>query len=505
MWSTSRVRAVLMAAAISTLGCQSILDIPDGKAAQSGGGGAGGAEPAGGSGGGGGPPLAHICSAQYQTGLGADAEKVEAHNVLVDPIDERFLLVGSFAGTLFDSGQEGPITSVNGQDGLMAWFNETLAPQRYFQVGGQGRQEIRDAMINASGDVAIGGAGQNNIDIFGSGIDVGAATASFGALVRRDDWLVEWARGFGGLAVNAVVTKNARSTFGGVFDKALSFEPSTPTVQDAFVVTWGEDDMLDWHYVGGGAEIDRVLDMTAVGSTELAVVGDYDAEIVFDTTILSSAGTRNAFFARFAIDNGAELSALAFGSSDGAQSFHGVAEAGNGSVVVVGHASGTVAYDPPREIAAVNGRAAVVVKYDALNAYEWVKMFADDDPGANKVEARGVAVDTARERIYVVGSAEGTVDFGGGWVLQTGFEEAPDAFIAVLDFAGETLDVLTFPNEGAQFAFSVAVLEHRVVMAGNYQGTPQFGEAMGTVTDVAITADPSGDTVHAFVVSLSCP
>jgi hypothetical protein len=170
------------------------------------------------------------------------------------------------------------------------------------------------------------------------------------------------------------------------------------------------------------------------------------------------------------------------------QSLSGVALDSLGSVLVTGAFMGTIDFgDGP--LTSAGNTDIVVAKMDPNGAHVWSKRFGDPfiQLGAS------IAPDADRN-VVVTGSMQGTVDFGGGPKTSAG---GYDIFVVKLDSQGNHLWDKVFGDPSAQYGFALAVDgKKNVIVAGSAQGTVDFGggpkTSAGSDDAAVVKLDPSG-------------
>jgi len=159
--------------------------------------------------------------------------------------------------------------------------------------------------------------------------------------------------------------------------------------------------------------------------------------------------------------------ALTFGS-EGEDRVEELADAGGGRTVVVGGIHGVVHVGAATMISA-GGMDAYVLVLDANGDVVWTRVFGD---GVDQL-ATSVAVDAAGT-IYVAGSAEGVVDFGGGPQPSAG---AADVFVVALTSDGDTLWSQMFGGPQRDVGEDVAVSPSGgIFLGGSLAWSVQVGD-----------------------------
>jgi hypothetical protein len=156
-------------------------------------------------------------------------------------------------------------------------------------------------------------------------------------------------------------------------------------------------------------------------------------------------------------------------------SFAGTLDFGNGTGVLTANAADAGASDagPPT-------RDVFVASFDATGRARWSKRFGDEqDQGAG-----GVALD-AQGNTLVVGSFQGTIDFGDGPHVSRG---GYDIFLVKLDPAGALVWSRAFGGAGDQYAVAVAIdAAGAVIVGGDANGTVDWGTGPNEIsTDFSV-------------------
>lgn len=119
-------------------------------------------------------------------------------------------------------------------------------------------------------------------------------------------------------------------------------------------------------------------------------------------------------------------------------------------------------------LSSVGGSDAFLVKYSATGGHVWSKRFGD----TGNDNGMAVAADGSGN-VFVAGTFEGTVDFGGGRLTSSGLR---DIFVAKYSASGQHLWSKRFGNSGDDVAYAIAVdSSGDLALAGKYQGSINFG------------------------------
>jgi hypothetical protein len=163
---------------------------------------------------------------------------------------------------------------------------------------------------------------------------------------------------------------------------------------------------------------------------------------------------------------------------------HGIAIDSQDNLIVVGEFSQTLKVEGA-SLQSAGGTDVYVMKLESSSRkLVWARRFG----GTGNDIGLSVAVD-ADNSIYVAGSFEGTVDFGGG-PYQAGLT---DGFVLKLDGGGDFVWSRQIGGASVDKANTVAVNGNGVVIAGSYKGS---------MTIETTTLNSSYNTVDIFVLKL---
>jgi hypothetical protein len=116
-----------------------------------------------------------------------------------------------------------------------------------------------------------------------------------------------------------------------------------------------------------------------------------------------------------------------------------------------------------------------VAKYSPGGAYLWSRRLG----GTNAEEGFGIATD-ANGNVLLVGTFQGTADFGSGPLTSAG---SWDVVAAKYSAAGAPLWSKRFGSSGDDFGYSVATdASGNAIFTGTFQGTVNFGGGSLTAT-----------------------
>ena len=227
----------------------------------------------------------------------------------------------------------------------------------------------------------------------------------------------------------------------------------------------------------------RALAIDALSN--IVMTGEFSGAVDFGDGPLSSAGGTDVFLTRISPSGTVQLSRR-FGDASN-QRAADVTVGGDGRTFLAGFFSGSVDFGGGA-LASAGSNDVFVASFDPSLGHLWSKRFGDGDGQY----ASCVAVDDA-SNLYLGGYFSGSIDFGGGALVATGFD---DVFLAKFNSNGVHLWSKRFGNSSAQEILDVAVdPPGNVLIAGQFLGTLNFGGANLTALGVdAFVAkfDPSG-------------
>ncbi len=174
---------------------------------------------------------------------------------------------------------------------------------------------------------------------------------------------------------------------------------------------------------------------------------------------------------------------------------HGLAVTGAGDVLITGAFTGSLSVGA-LSLAGPGDFDAYVVKLDPAGAPLWGKAFGGPAPDM----IRAIQADSAGNAL-LLGDFRGTVNLGGGPLTAAG----GDVFVIKLDAAGNHLWSKQYGDAADQAGTAVAAgPDGRVILAGNFYGTLDFGGAplVSAGTPPLIGAHDDMPTYDVFVAEL---
>jgi hypothetical protein len=199
------------------------------------------------------------------------------------------------------------------------------------------------------------------------------------------------------------------------------------------------------------------------------VAGTFLKAVDFGGGALSNFGGPELFIAKLDPD-GNHIFSKRFGEPSGEVVYFNAADAATdaaGNLLVTGQFVGTLDFGTGT-IASTGQYDAFVMKVDSDGNHVFSRGFT----GANHADGRSVATDAAGN-VYVVGNFRDTLDCGGGPLTSAGLN---DIFVVKLDPDGSHLFSRSFGAAGTQTAVGVEVdAAGNILVVGTLNGTVDFG------------------------------
>lgn len=369
----------------------------------------------------------------YQWSRGFGAKDTRLNNELRIAADAagNVVVSGNFSGTLNLGGGDLQNDGNANYGAFLARFDPQGTHLWSHRLGGSIDSRVRGLALDAGGAVLVAG-------YFGGGGDFGVMMPipmSKGAvdlfLVRyKVDGSHEWDQHYGAAGNKnraegngLVLDGSGNLLVGGSLSGTMDFGDSavkSDGARDILVGKFKGDGSGAWarHFSGGPGSSNIASDVTADTAGNVAIAGIYNGTPDFGAGPLPPGSGTSIFLARFAPD-GAALWSRGFGKGPGTGVQRGLATDGSGNLLLGAYFSGTI--DLGGGTLASVGRSvdAVVAKYQPDGTPLWARRFGD------KAEDKcyGVAADRAGN-VLVVGSFQGTLDFGGGPLMSAGGRDA---------------------------------------------------------------------------------
>jgi hypothetical protein len=321
----------------------------------------------------------------------------------------------------------GTLTSAGATDVFVAKFSSSGGHLWSRRFGGLNDDVAEGVSFDGAGDVVVAGYFSGSAD-FGSGVLTSAGGTDVFVAKYSSNGAPSWSRRFGstgtdrGLAVD--VDGSGNYVFAGYMVGTVDFGGGALTsagAADVFLVKYSPAGGHIWSKRFGGSSSDVALAVSVDAGGDIALTGYFQGTSNFGGQNLTSAGSNDAFLARYDM-NGREVWSKRFGSSSDDRGTS-VAIDGQGAVIATGSFLGTVDFGGGA-IANAGGADIFLAKYSSNGNYSWARTFGTSASVGETANA--VAVD-GTNNVLLTGAIVNTVDFGGGGLGTNG---TYDVFIA---------------------------------------------------------------------------
>ena len=310
-----------------------------------------------------------------------------------------------------------------------------------------------------------------------------------------------WSKDFGGTVGldqargNDVVNDAAGNLFVvGRFRGTVNFGGVSRTTAgsdyDAFIAKYSAStgDCL-WVKQIGGTSNDEILSAALDGNGDLVVGGYFAGTVDFGAGPLTSAGYNDGFVGKFTGASGAHVWSRRIGGTT-IDSCTSVATDGQGNAIATGYFQGTVDMGNG-PVTSAGGNDIFLAKYSSTGAAIWSKRIGST--GTESGEA--VAADSAGN-VSLLGTFEGSVDFGGGARQSAG---GRDIYVARYSATGSHLWSQRFGDPTGETARGIAAGPNgEIVITGEIYGTVDFGKGplvnSGSEDTYLVKFDAAGTT-----------
>lgn len=465
-------------------------------------------------------PLNILSQQGFQADLlrsGGSALLDRGEGVAVDA-DGNMYLAGYFQGTASFQGVS--VTSAGSTDGFIVKYDPHGNVVWARRMGGTGVDEIRGITITGNDLYVVGyfndAANFNNPSSFGSNVLNSAGSSDIFLAKYTTGGAFLWARRAGGTngdRANGVATDGTNVYLTGNFSGTANF--NTPSVfgsnevtsignVDMFVSCFNGSGTLQWVRRGGSTGNDEGNSI-AVGLTGVYVAGAFESDAHFNlaglpgTTSLTSAGSKDAFVARYNLSGGIEWTRRAGGT--GNDIAYGIVNIGD-NVFLTGQFMETANFNTPsafgsNELVSAGGTDGFYVRFNANGDYAGGRRFGSTNNDYGKSICR---IGTT---LYVTGTFSGTANFnqpsafGSNELVSAGIS---DMFLARFTNTGGFNWAVRGGGTSNDIGNSVAALNTEVYVAGQFSGTANFNSPSNYGSNTLSSAGSE----DAFLVRYSC-
>jgi len=390
-------------------------------------------------------------------------------SVAVDGSGNVFV-TGYFSGTVDFGG--GNRVSAGGYDIFLAKYDVFGVHQWSQRFGGTGNDWGYSVAVDGSGNVWMTGGfqltanfgGVNMVSVGSTDIILAKYNSVGAPLVNKQlgstsaDYAFSVAADASG---NVFVTGYFQGTvdFGGGNLASLGDT-------EIFLAKYNTNGVHQWSQRFGSTSADGGYSVAVDGSGAVFLTGYFQLTVNFGGGNLVGSGY-DIFLAKYNAA-GAHQWSQKFGSTS-ADIGYSVAEDGSGNIFHTVYYAGTVDFGGGG-LASVGSFDIFLAKYNTAGVHQWSQHFGStaDDRGF------GVGVDGSGN-VLVTGYSSGTVDFGGGSLVNAG---GADIFLAKYNTGGAHQWSQRFGSTNGDYGYSVAADgSGSVFLAGYFQLTVNFGSA----------------------------
>ncbi|TMB58175.1 MAG: PKD domain-containing protein, partial [Deltaproteobacteria bacterium] len=297
-----------------------------------------------------------------------------------------------------------------------------------------------------------------------SGI-LGSAVTFRGSGSDQDGTVTSYTWDFGDGASAAGATASHAYATAGTYTAKLTVTDDRGALgsDSALVTVAGSPGGTPWARGFGGAASDVGYGVAVDASGNAVMTGRVESTVDFGGGVVCPPAA--VFVSKYS-PTGATVWSKCLGGVLGGGTGRAVAVDGSGNVLVTGKFSGTVDFGTGA-LTSAGPSSIFVAKYSAAGAPVWSRAFGG---GLNDV-GNGVAVDSGGN-VVIIGTASGTVSFGGGPITANGYT----VVVAKFSPAGAHLWSRGFGDSFSNSGNGVAVdASGNAVMTGRVESTVDFG------------------------------
>lgn len=391
--------------------------------------------------------------------------------VVATDADGNVIVVGGFDGTLevgkiklVSAGDEDAFVAKFDPDGVLLWARRFGAASLDTGLG---------VAVAPNGDIVVTGSFQGAVD-FGNGSLTSAGLSDIFLLrLAAVGGATVWSRRFGdatsqstdAVAVDPVGNVILAGGYVGTVDFGLGPLASAGS-NDAFVAKYNPAGVALWVKRFGDAGSQVISDVQTDMAGNIFVAGT-------NSSVIDLGGgqlTADIYLAKLDAGGGSHIWSKGFGDA-GVQSIGGLAVQGGANPVLLGRYSGSIDFGGG---ALVDAKAenVYVVKFDAGGNHVFSRGFV-----TNFIKHLGGAVAAdPTGNVLITGTLHGTMDFGFGPVTA---KSPTDAYALALDSKGATLWAQVFGGDLDQVGRGIAAdAAGNVFVVGTVEGTIDFGLGM---------------------------
>ena len=328
--------------------------------------------------------------------------------------------IGIFEGALEFGGAIGTLTSAGGRDVLIVKYDSMGSVLWAKRFGDAANQEGQAIAVDAQGNVYITGSFEGSIN-FGVGSNTSVGGDDLFAAKLTADGAHVWSRTVGSLGteqgLDIAVDSTGAAYVTGQYSGDINFVGIIQGIEgyDALLLKFSPTGQPQWGKGLGGTGSQHGLGVAVTSDDQVTFVGAFEDTVDFGGGALTSAGNDDAVIARYD-SSGTHLWSRRYGD-EWHQWASAVAVDGQGSVLVTGEFAGSMDLGGGMLTCADGPTSAdgFVAKFDAMGDHVWSKRFGDMD----EQRGLGIAADVFGN-IVLAGEFANQVSFGGASVPSAG-------------------------------------------------------------------------------------
>ncbi len=366
---------------------------------------------------------------------------------------------------------------------------------------------------DSEGNVVVAGYYQANAD-FDPGPDsellssVGMNDAYALKLNAAGDFI--WAKGTGGfgneITYGVTVDDEDNIISIGTFEGEVDFDPGAGVYNltshgnlDVFIQKLDADGNFLWARSIGGSELDMGNSIVTDADGNIYMSGFYGDLVDFDPgpgVVNLSGGGESPYVLK--LDASGDFVWAVSTQGGGSGRGYALDLDSDNNVVLTGHFSGEVDFDPGADVFSLASSAiyydVFVLKIDNAGEFIWAKSFGSN----SSFDAGRSLVISPSNDVWITGSFQGTVDFDpGAGVNNLASSGGRDAFIQWLDADGELVNPAAVGGISEEYGYAIDISLGAVYVGGFFAATADFDPSAGVFE---VESNGSSD---AFLLKLS--
>ena len=252
----------------------------------------------------------------------------------------------------------------------------------------------------------------------------------------------------------------------GSFEGTVTELGSSAGGTDIFLAKYDANGTLQWAQRFGGLLNEAAYAVAVTSTGDVVIAGEFNGSFLISGTPFVSSGDPDIFIAKFS-SAGAFQWGNDYGGT-GTDRAYALARDGSGNVYMAGEFSSSVSFGG----GALNSAGITdifLVKFTSLGAHAWSQRY-----GGTASDAAHALVADGFGNLYMTGTFNNTINFGGGNLVSAG---SLDAYLAKINFNGlhqwsQRLGG-TAPDVG--LAITLNENDNMVYLAGEFDGTSNWG------------------------------